>query len=482
MAATLPGLSLPGLSLSTSTPIQTHQPIPFANAPPRTEELPPRHELRFEVGFGKEYSIRLLRGTAEIFGTELAPSNTHTFTGTKAAVFTWHGCALELQGEAESEYVGSETDAMVEWINVHGMLETLRGDASAGLGDGGPRVLVVGPDHSGKTSLVKSLTGWALKAGRTPTVVNLDSREGMLSVPGALTAVTMSSMMDIEEGWGTSPISGPTNNPVKTPLVYHFPCASPEENANMFKPIITRAALAVTSRLEENKEAKDSGIIIDTPGSLNQPKGNYDNITHIISEFSINILLTLGSERLYSDMVRRVASPKSPEDIVHVFRISTTGGAVARDEALMRQVRQHQIKSYFFGDGNSPLNPHGQWWEFAELSIYKAIDASATETNLSFLPGMDEDESTAGVSHFSSGFEKVTPGQSMINSILAIKFCPGNAGQDSIRDSCVMGFVYVAEVDETRKRVRFLAPHPSRWGDRALVWGSWPESVGDLVA
>ncbi|KAF1347786.1 Pre-mRNA cleavage complex II protein Clp1-domain-containing protein [Delphinella strobiligena] len=485
MAATLPGLSLPGLSLSTSTPLPNQQPVPLASAPPRTEELSPRSELRFEVGWGRQYSIRLLRGTAELFGTELAPSNTHAFGGgTKAAVFTWHGCVLEVQGEAESEYVGSETDAMVEWMNVHGMLETLRGYASAGVeGDGGPRVLVVGPDHSGKTSLVKSLTAWALRAERTPTVVNLDPREGLLSVPSSLTAVTMGSMMDIEEGWGTSPISGPSNNPVKTPLVYHFPFASPEDNANMFKPIVTRAALAVTSRLEEDKEAKDSGIIIDTPGSLNQPRGNYDNITHIISEFSINILLTLGSERLYSDMVRRVASPKSPEDTVHVFRISTTGGAVARDEAFMRQVRQHQIKSYFFGNGNSPLNPHGQWWDFAELSIYKAVDTSATETNLSFLPGMDEDESTAAASHSSSGFlEKVTPGQSMINSVLAIKFCPGNAGQDSIRDSCVMGFVYVAEVDETRKRVRFLAPHPSRWGDRALVWGNWPESVGDLVS
>jgi polyribonucleotide 5'-hydroxyl-kinase len=40
----------------------------------------------------------------------------------------------------------------------------------------------------------------------------------------------------------------------------------------------------------------------------------------------------------------------------------------------------------------------------------------------------------------------------------------------------------VAEVDETRRKVRFLAPHPSRWGDRALVWGNWPEGVGDLVA
>lgn len=44
-----------------------------------------------------------------------------------------------------------------------------------------------------------------------------------------------------------------------------------------------------------------------------------------------------------------------------------------------------------------------------------------------------------------------------------------------------MGYLYVADVDETKKRVRFLAPHPQRWGDRALVWGSLPEPVADLV-
>lgn len=502
----LPGLSLPGLSLATSTPLSSHTPSQSnnhahgpSNAPPRTEELPPRSELRFEVSQHNPYTLRLLRGTAELFGTELAPSTNYVVpAGTKGAVFTWHGCAVEVQGECESEYVGQETDAMVEWMNVHGMLETMRDDAAAaGGGDdnaGGPRVLVVGPDNAGKTSLVKCLVAWALKSGRTPTLVNLDPREGVLAPPSALTAATVTSLLDPEDstgGWGTSPISGPTLIPVKTPLVYHFPFASPDEKAGMFRPLVTRAALAVTSRLEEDAEAKNSGLIIDTPGTLNSPKAGYELIAHIVSEFSINILLTLGSERLYNDMVRRFANPKSAvEDTVHVFRISTTGGAVARDEGYMRLVRQQQIKTYFFGTSGASLNPHGQWWDFSELSIYKAVDASSAggAANPSFLPGMDDDEGgdgghAAGKHEYSSSMlEKVAPNQGMINGILAIKFCAGNASQDSIRDSCVLGFVYVAEVDETRKRVRFLAPHPSRWGDRALVWGNWPEGVGDLVA
>ncbi|KAF7846475.1 hypothetical protein BT93_L4275 [Corymbia citriodora subsp. variegata] len=486
--------SLPGLSLTAPTPSGSTAQSAAAFLPPRTEELPARSELRFEVAFGKTYRIRVLRGTAEIFGTELAPTVTYTFTGTKAAVFTWHGCSLELQGEVESEYVGSETDAMAEWLNVHGMLETVRDDANAGSTDGGPRVLIVGPDNTGKTSLVKCLTAWSVKTGRCPTVVNLDPREGLLSIPGSITAVTISSTIDVEEGWGSSPISGPTNIPVKTPLVYHYPFASPSDApSSLFKPLVTRAALAVTSRLEEDPAAKSSGIIIDTPGSLNSPRDAYSSIAHIASEFSVNVLLVLGSERLYSDMARRFANPKTAEDTVHVFRISTTGGAVARDETFMRSARQQQIKAYFFGDAKTSLNPHGQWWDFGDLPVYRAIDRSAASSTgtLNFLPGMDdEDEGVSAAAAMPSQdqsagqeiFERVTPSQAMVNAIVAIKFCSGKAGQEMIRDSCVMGFAYVAEVDEGRKKIRFLAPHPSRWGDRALVWGSWPEGVGDLVA
>lgn len=473
---------LPGLSLSVPS-ATTPQPDAAAHAPPRTEELPARSELRFEVAFAKTYRIRLVRGTAELFGSELAPSTTYTFSGTKGAVFTWHGCTLELQGDVESEYVGSETEAMVEWLNVHGMLETARDDAGVERdSNGGPRVLIVGPEDSGKTSLVKCLTAWALKVGRTPTVVNADPREGLLSIPGSLSAVTMGSMLDVEDGWGSSPVSGPTGVPVKTPLVYHFPFASPEDNARMFKPLITRAALAVTSRLEEDEEAKQSGIIIDTPGSINQPKGGYDVLMHIISEFSINVILTLGSERLYNELSRKFPSSKSSEEEVHVFRIAKSGGAVARDDTIMRQTRQHQIKEYFFGDSRTSLNPHGQWWDFGDLSIYKAVDPSTSQSQLSFMPVMDYDEDTSSGQGHAAILEKVTPSQGMVNAILSVKFCPGNSSLDNVRDSCVMGFVYVAEVDEVRRKIRFLAPHPSRWGDRALVWGSWPEGVGDLVA
>lgn len=69
----------------------------------------------------------------------------------------------------------------------------------------------------------------------------------------------------------------------------------------------------------------------------------------------------------------------------------------------------------------------------------------------------------------------------MQNCILAIMHADPNDSQENIRDASVMGFVYVAEVDEKRKKMRVLAPVSGRMPNRAVVWGIWPDGVGDLV-
>lgn len=174
---------------------------------------------------------------------------------------------------------------MVSYANTHFALDGLRNAASSN-GHDGPRVLVVGPSNSGKTSLVKLLTSYATRTGRQPLVVNTDSREGLLSVPGSLTATVFSSIVDVEDGWGSSPTSGPSPVPVKLPLVYYYGLPSPEDNPKLYKPVVTRLALASTSRMAEDKAVREAGMIIDTPGIISQGKGGYDIISHIVSEFS----------------------------------------------------------------------------------------------------------------------------------------------------------------------------------------------------
>lgn len=80
---------------------------------------------------------------------------------------------------------------MVAYANVHMALEAMRVRALAAVhgsplhddsGDEGtdpPRVLVLGPENSGKTSMCKILTSYAVRTGQdwTPMFVNVDSSE-----------------------------------------------------------------------------------------------------------------------------------------------------------------------------------------------------------------------------------------------------------------------------------------------------------------
>ena len=69
----------------------------------------------------------------------------------------------------------------------------------------------------------------------------------------------------------------------------------------------------------------------------------------------------------------------------------------------------------------------------------------------------------------------------MQNSLLAILQADPNDSQENIRDASVIGFVYIAEVDEKRKKVKILAPLSGRLPSKAMIWGSWPEGIDSLV-
>ena len=176
---------------------------------------------------------------------------------------------------------------MIEYANVHFALETMRQEAKA-TGKDGPRVLILGPENAGKTSLAKILTAYATKVSRQPVVVNLDPAEGLLSVPGTLTAAAFRTMIDVEEGWANSPMSGPSPVPVKLPLVYFYPLQDPlEADGAVYRPVVSRLALSVTGRMAEDEDSRETGIIVDTPGILSQGKaGTQEIIHHIVTEFS----------------------------------------------------------------------------------------------------------------------------------------------------------------------------------------------------
>lgn len=474
----IPGLQLPGLTLGAGRDTAT----PSFQAPSTTKSLnlAENTEYRFEVPFNRTVRIKISAGMAELFGSELAQNRQYSFTGIKAAIYTYQGCMLEVEGEPENDYTGEETE-MVSTYNAHFAIEEMRDAVRNASGSIGPRVLVVGPDDAGKTTLIRTLTAYAVKMDRQPTVVNLNPREAILSVPGSLSATTFSDILDVEEtgGWGSSPISGPAAVPVKMPLVYYYGCRAPDDNKANYKALITRLALAVTSRMQEDEEVRRAGCFIDTPGSISVGKaGTYEFLSHIVSEFSVNVIAIIGSERLYQDMRRLFGSSTNADENATVVRVSKSQGCVDRDETFKRKYCHAQIRNYFFGSPAAPLSPHTQWMTFDQVSIYRI--ASASKANTAFDPGADDDYSPSSFSGLSS-LQKIPPSSMIQNSLLAVTNAGSSESLDTIRDSSILGYLYVAEVEETKKRLRLLSPVNGRIPSNALLIGDWPEGVMDLM-
>ena len=94
----------------------------------------------------------------------------------------------------------------------------------------------------------------------------------------------------------------------------------------------------------------------------------------------------------------------------------------------------------------------------------------------SLLPGDAAEENSS-----SPIFTKVEPSPLMQNAILAIVHAKAEDPQELIRDASAIGFVYVAEVDEKRNKIKVLAPVSGRLPQKAFVWGAWPTTVDNLV-
>jgi polyribonucleotide 5'-hydroxyl-kinase len=135
--------------------------------------------------------------------------------------------------------------------------------------------------------------------------------------------------------------------------------------------------------------------------------------------------------------------------------------------------------SFFF-----PQTTSSPWFHFfhpsnQNIPNIKLTLALATTTSSSFLPG--DHLSDPSNPSTSSIYERTTPSPQMLHCIFAIMHASPRDTQEIIRDASVMGFVYVAGVDEKKRVLKILAPLNTRITDRPMVWGSWPEMGVSLI-
>lgn len=337
---------------------------------------------------------------------------------------------------------------MMAYLNCHFALESRRSPG------GGPRVMIIGPEDSGKTSLIKILAAYALKLGRSPLLVNLDTREGMSTTPGTISAMPINSILDVTDGFGASRSTGTTELTPKIPLSYCYGSADAAENVKYYKHLLTRLSLAVNSRLSSIPKENQAGLLIDTPGLIDQSTG-YDIIQSAISDLEVNVLIVLGSERLYSDMLRKYESQLT------VLKLPKSGGVVGRDATYQRSLQASQIRKYFYGDLRQPLNAFSLSVAFTDLRLFQIDDASSVNTSLMPI-GLDPT--------LSKSFVSEVPCSSLFTSCLvAMLDADSRSSGEVMGESSVVGYLLITDVDDEKKRVTLLAPFQGKIPNNALL-------------
>ncbi|KAL7528348.1 hypothetical protein ACHAXR_002397 [Thalassiosira sp. AJA248-18] len=485
--------------------------------------LSPESELRIEIPTGIYCTVTLRHGSAEIFGVELSQERPLHLTGAKVAVFTWHGCTLDISNREKLDilYVSEETEANVAYVNTHAQLEAMRDEAlssflpNSGGGDGlgshsannenktaeGPRVLLAGPADCGKSSLARVLTAYAVKLGRSPLLVDLDASQNMLSVPGTLSVIPASSDIINADCYCTNSVMSGVHNGAMMPLVLWYGSQDLLSQPYLYKAQLQKLGDVINNRLAGDSEASAAGVIVNASGWIEDV--GYEYLLHSIESFQINVVLVLGHDRLYSmlgtyfkkETSRKEAGLESQTRKLtpKLIKLPRSGGVVSRDASCRRATRSECIKRYFYGNSMSPkspgtttlalVTPHYQFSPcllevpFANVQLHKI---SNILLSASLLP-ISAKQSTDPIQLTKIATSEITP--KLQHSVLAV--CHPSAVQKyeisgSARDlylAGVAGFVAVEKVNLDKSLLSLLSPCVGSLPSKHLLVGDifWVE-------
>ncbi|KAJ2179429.1 Cleavage polyadenylation factor subunit clp1 [Coemansia sp. RSA 518] len=420
-------------------------------------------ELRFEVSFKNTIEVRLKSGYAEYFGAELGREAVYRLSGENGAIFSWQGCTLAITGTCESAYVADETP-MDAYTNVHMALQQLRIQARNEQNpNAAPRVMIVGPEDSGKTCIARILCNYAVRMDERPMFASLDPMEALTTMPCTVSVQRVSTVIGMESGF-MGFASASSHGVAETPLVWQFGHSQPERNVGLFNTLIDRMATS----LERRAKVEDSyaGIIVDTHG-FNDTTNT--TIEHAIQALRINTLLVVGNERMYSVYSQRLGLHLT------VLKLVRSGGTVDRSATYRQQLNSRTVRRYFYGTESERVSSFSTVVNFQEIKILRVGEDAVAPT--STLP-LGEDRKLTDTTVL-----VVEPDESLIHSILAVTDASLDSmdvdDAENIVGAQAVGFISVTKVEMDKQRMIVLSPVPGRLPKQVLLYGNakWMETV-----
>jgi len=314
-----------------------------------------------------------------------------------------------------------------------------------------PRVAILGGSNSGKSTLARTLVGYAVRSGGEAVLVNLDVTKNDLGVPGSISASAFESTIDLLGEAGEISLSPPN------PLIYFTGCDTIIGNVSRLKDQVGCLSAVVEKKLNSNQINKtSSGVIVDT-FAYSSTDASYKVLLACVETLAVNIVVVIGEDRLYAQLKKDMSTKQTK-----IIKIGRSGGVVERDLNTRKRLASDRFRWYFEGPRLqlSPVRRIVQIGEEIQIFLIKA----KTISDASIRPiGMDTTLEDSYVPR------ATTADQIFLNCIFAMMNCKD---ETDIMQSNVIGFVHVVEVDSEAGTLTLLVPCPGPLPSKYFLHGS----------
>lgn len=378
----------------------------------------------------------------------------------------------------------------------------------------GPRVLILGPPNSGKSTLTKILVNYCTRSDFDPILCDLDCSLNMITIPGSIASIAVEQPINIEYGFNrTNAMSNDEkkqtdeqkNDGIKnnrkleedyyqrslSPLIYFYGEEHPQRRLNVYKQCIEELALSVKQKMIINYDYRSAGLIVKCHSWLsgNTHKNAKTLILDIVKLFHINVIFVLDDALTFNFLKNQFShqiqisnyfqylhmniqkKKKTMDNVVDernvklenyfkcrfiaIENVRKSTGVLPRDQKERNNIKRDIIRNYFYG-------PSNDWQPFSCVIrpyFLKIYERQNGQTLNSLLP-------IGNTSVIKQTLMKnIKPGPDLRGQILAILQI--NNGLDADEQNELNSMVNTYE--EQFQRAVFLPPHFQQYTDGRIV-------------